>query len=314
MHIRFFTSFATVLALVLYALPTPSTAQATAAGGELTIAAKWKQGEQTRYAFTRSKVRAKSAPIEVKYNVVASVQAARANGYTVVLQIEGLALPDNFAELAQQRGTPASELLKVLPLELVIETDETGNIESLKNWQEIAQKMDAFVSLLMKSEKPEALEKMRGTLKVLYADEPTTRQTALRDLDILFAPLGDTLAPGKRLSADTKMNLPLLGELTAKETYLLTLDKPRAGVYLHEFTRVLDPASFAQAVERVVTKVAPDQARALRGSFGAMLVRDRNESEFDSQTGWLIRGQRIREAGLPDAAPLETTTLAVVRQ
>jgi hypothetical protein len=267
-----------------------------------------------RYAITRTRARAKAAPVEVKYNVVALVQAAQAKGYTVVLRIEGLALPDNFAELAQLQGTPVAELLKVLPLELVIETDETGNIDSLKNWQEIAQKMDAFVTLLMKAEKPEALEKMRATLKVLYADEPTTRQTALRDLDILFSPLGDTLAPGKRLSADTKMNLPLLGELAAKETYLLTLDKPRAGVLFHEFTRSIDPNSYSQAVERAMAKLAPEQASKMRGAVGALLVRDRNESEIDSQTGWTIRGQRIREIGPPDAAPLEISTLKAVRQ
>jgi hypothetical protein len=304
--------FAATLALLFCALPALSFAQTTAAG-EITIAAKWKQGEQMRYAITRTKVSTRAALVEVKYNVTAVVQAAHAKGYTVALRVDGLAPPEIIAAIPQFRDLSPEVLLKALPLDFVIETDETGNIEALKNWQEIARKTDALVTSLFEGKPPALREASRATLKALYADEPTTRQTALRDLDVLFSPLGDTLVPGKQLVTDTKMDLPLIGELAAKETYLLTLDKPRAGVYFHEFTRAVDPALFSKAVERLIGKSPPDQASKLRSTVGAMLVRDRNESELDSQTGWLLRAQRTREV-VQDGVVFETSTLNVARQ
>ncbi len=310
-HRHAFFSF--FLAFLNCAFSTFAAAQ-TAATGEITIAAKWKQGERHTYAVTRSKVGAKAVPVEVKYNVVAVVEAAHAKGYTVSLRIEGLALPENFAELPPFRDAPAAELMKSLPQNFVIETDETGNIESLKNWQEIAQKMGSFVELVLKSDQTDVLKNVRVMVRSIYADEPSTRQTALRDLDAIFSPLGDTLTPGKPLKADTKMNVLLLGELVGKETYLLTQDKPKAGVFFHEFTREIDPVSFSQAVARMVGKLAPERATQVRGSIEFLLVRDRNESEIDSKTGWLLRAQRIREVGPQGAAPLETSTLTVVRQ
>ncbi len=308
-----YTLAALIFAVSSFALPAISQAQ-IADDGKITIAAKWKQGERHRYTFTRTKINSKAAPVEVKYDVTAVVQAAHATGYTVLLRIEGLLLPEILSAIPKLRDGTNAELLKTLPLDFVIETDETGNIETLKNWQAITQKMDDLLKLLLDAMPPAALANARATLKALYADEPTTRQTALRDLDVLFTPLGDMLIPGKPLIADIRMDLPLIGEQLAKDTFLLTLDKPRAGVFFHEHTRVVDPTLFSQGVERITATSALGQSGKLRdaGAVAAMLVRDRNESEIDSQTGWLIRAHRNREV-VQDSVVFETSTLKVER-
>lgn len=278
---------------------TAATAAATAsdektanAAAPVVIKAHWKVGDQAVYDVAKTTTRPGKPAQTVRLQMAATVVKATPGGYELRLALAKPVLPDT-SNLPAPAAALIEAMLTRFPREFLVATDETGNIESLVNWQSVASSVEAAMTAALEGAPPEAKAGL-AAMKKLYADEASTRMTALNDLDFLFTPLGDELVPGQVTAATETMEVPLLGAIAFDSSYRLDVDQPGPGQYRHQFSKTINEAAFRVAFNRAIAQLAPAAKRQLEAAGASLQVHDSNETVLDARTGWVLSAERTR--------------------
>lgn len=291
--------FLTVAAGAEIAAPAaaPSSEERAAnAATPVVIKAHWKLGDQAVYDIAKTTTRPGKPAQTVQLQMSATVVKASATGFELRLMLAMPVLPD-ISNLPAPAATLVEAMLTHFPREFLVATDETGNIESLLNWQSVASSVETAMSATLEGAPPEAKAGL-AAMKKLYADEASTRMTVLNDLDFLFTPLGDELVPGQVTTATETVEVPLLGPLAFDSSYRLDVDQPVRGQYRHQFSKTVNEAAFRAAFNRAIAQLAPAAKRQLEAAGASLQIQDRNETVIDVKTGWVLTAERTRRIKL----------------
>jgi hypothetical protein len=306
--------------IATYAIAQPATkpnAETVAAPAKVTLAGKWKKGDQRTFIFEKRKVR-NTATVEpsARYEVLVTVMEASDQSYLLKLNLlDGMEVS---AEAALPGDTDGSrtkalkeEVLKLVPREFIVKTDEYGSVETLENWETLGRQATLFIEKTAAMAGERVDQKALASAKKLYESEPAARQTMLADFNVLFVALGDELEPGKVLEIEGDVPSPLLGPLKTRQTMVIYANRPAAGSYLRKLTSSVDQEAFATAMAAYLKKFAPDDKQKAAMNQMGLAVADEVEIELEMKTGWLIRALQIRKIGPPGKPPIETITLRV---
>ena len=286
---------------------------------EVLLAAQWKRGHSMTYVYEKSKLRKGGTTTTVSYEVHVVVSKATAQGFELDISLPSLQLPEELAEQLA-KDPKASEWLKSAvalsqTMRFHVRTNSHGTIEELINWREVGQGFVKALEALSSAMGGPLPANVRNTLAKLYADEPHTRQTALRDIDFFQRPLGDALTPGEEIHSEGELPTAVFGTLKVMDTYHLTLDAPSKGLATERFQRVFDEVSISTAVDQYVKRIGLFGTTPTRADLARQLnVRDLARYVVDRSTGWLVSGEGIREVGMDKGEALETQMLKVRRK
>ena len=277
---------------------------------ELVLAAHWKAGQRMTYLYEKTRQRAGVAPRSASYEVLVKVLQANADGYLLELTLPGMQLPETLEAdpKAQELVASVARLGKATRLEIL--TDGSGALKELRNWRQARDALIGFIDQVGAPISPAA----RHTLNALYADEASTRQTMLRDLDFFLRPLGDELIPGEPQEVEVEAQVPVLGLLKARESYRLQTDQPKTGLATETFDRTFDENALADAVDSFLKKSTVQGSAPRQRLINQMKVHDHAAYVVDLATGWLVSGEHTRDAGVNESGPVETTVLRVRRK
>ncbi|CAN5146773.1 hypothetical protein BH11PSE11_BH11PSE11_06260 [soil metagenome] len=279
------------------------------------IAPAWKAGDEYTYVLEKSRRRAGQDPVGSQSELLLKVVSASASGYEVEVSQPRFVMPDAMEAVTDpDDGILLAEVLETLSgMRFEITTDRRGALQSLKNWRTIRQHALKFIQVINKGMSASIPAEARKHLEQLYANEESTRQTALRDIEILFAPYGDELVPNQKLVSEGNVPSAVFGPLAVKDSYKLNLNAPKKGVMTETFERSFDSAQIAQVIDRYLAKVVgevPPREQLLK----QLSIRDRALYEIDMRSNVLISAERVRESGINNGEAAETISLRARRK
>ncbi len=290
----------------------------TTDGDTVVLSAQWKAGDRMTYVYEKSKLRKGGTKSAASYEVHIEVKKADAQGFELDISLPSLQLPDNVAEQLA-KNPRAEQLLKdtaalAQAMRFQVRTNRQGTIEELLNWREVGQGFVKTLDALSAALGSSMPAHVRNTLAQLYADEPSTRQTALRDIDFFSRPLGDELTPGEEAEIEGELPTAVFGPLKVRDTYHLTLDQPSKGLATEKFQRVFEDASINAAVDQYLKRFQSGAAPSRADLARQLNVRDTSRYVVDLSTGWMVSGVGVREIGVDKDDALETQMLTVKRK
>ncbi len=210
-------------------------------------------------------------------------------------------------------GHPVRELGSIfqgVDIELVV--DRNGAVQRVRNWEVVKAIFSKVIQLLsdrlrQEGAPPALTARVEAQLTQAFSSEAAIRSSVMRELHLLFVPLGhsySSTAPFEYLT-----ELPLLmgnGTVQAKGMFELTaLDAN--GLATLRWTRTAAPQSLAKVTAETIAQMGASEAdRAVAPT--PMTLTDTGEFVVDTHSGWPVTLTHTRKVESGPSTKTDTTS------
>jgi hypothetical protein len=287
-------------------------AAATASEARVDLAPRWQAGSHMSYELAKTRTKQGSSrdlSATSRTDVQIEVIQATDEDFLVRATFGETRYEDEKTQSAPLVRQLAN-LMKGLDVEMVV--DREGAVQRIRNWADIhthtSKLIQVLTEFLKQSGAPAAMvEQLSARLKQTFSTEDSIRTAVMRELNLLFLPLGKTYS--ETAPVHYASDVPALfgaGTLKSKGSYELTsLDADR-GLATIRWTQSVDPQDLAKHTEAVAgtLKSAPAPSNA---QVPTMTLNDTAEFVVDLHSGWPVSIAHTRRVESGAASQTETT-------
>lgn len=268
----------------------------------------WEPASQVNYLLTKTGTK-RGVTITTRTNVQLRVTEATEEGYLLLATFGETRFDDPQIQsdrLVRELGS----ILQGVDIELVV--DRNGAVQRVRNWEvvktSLGKAIRVMVARLQQDGAPKALTaQVDAQVTRAFSSEPSIRSAVMRELHLLFVPLGhsySSTAPFEYLT-----ELPVLmgnGTVQAKGTFELTaLDAN--GLATLRWTQTADPQSLAKVTAEAIAQMGASEAdRAVAPT--SMTLTDTGEFVVDTHSGWPVTLTHTRKVESGPSTKTDTTS------
>lgn len=300
-----FSSASRALAVIcLWAIATASLAQEVVTE----LRPHWEPASQVNYLLTRTGTK-RGVTVTTRTNVQLRVTEATEKGYLLLATFGQTRFDDPQIQndrLVREMGS----ILKGVDIELVV--DRNGAVQHVRNWEvvkaSLAKAIRATVARLQQDGAPKAMTaQVDAQLTRAFSTEPSIRSAVMRELHLLFVPLGRSYSSTTPFEYLTE--LPLLmgnGTVPTKGKFELTaLDAN--GLATLRWMQTADPQSLAKVTAEAIAQMGASEAgRAVAPT--PMTLTDTGEFVVDTRSGWPVTLTHTRKVEAGSNTKTDTTS------
>lgn len=281
---RLFCLFSRALAT---ACLTMAASAALCAEAQVDLRPQWKAGEQVRYELTKTRTK-KSGAATSRTDVRMEVIEATTKGF-LLRTVFGSTRMDDPQTQAVQMVERISSPLK--DLDILMEVDHDGTVLRIRNWQEVRIALlkvtDMLTDLMRQQKTPQpVIDQAIARVEQMYATEEGTRNTVMREVHLIFVPLGRTYSTVEPLEYTT--DLPVLigsGTIPAKGMFELTSIDHDKKLITIRWKQSADSSAVTNSVAKILEEGNKSTANRTADS-PHMTLSDDGEFVVNTISGW----------------------------
>lgn len=301
---KIYSSARALTVVCLWAIATTSLAQEVMTE----LRPHWEPASQVNYLLTKTGTK-RGVTVTTHTNVQLRVTEATEKGYVLLATFGETRFEDSQIQsdrLVRELGS----ILQGVDIELVVDTN--GAVQHVRNWEEVKASLSKVIRVLVgrlqEDGAPKALTaKVEAQVTQAFSTEQSIRSAVMRELHLLFVPLGHSYS--SKAPYEYLTELPLLlggGAVQAKGRFELTaLDAN--GLATIRWTQVADPQSLAKVTAEAIAQMGGSEAgRAVAPT--PMTLTDTGEFVVDTRSGWPVTLTHTRKVESGPNAKTDTTS------
>lgn len=257
------------------------------AEAQVDLRPQWKTGEQVRYELTKTRTK-KTVSATSRTDVRMEVVEATAKGFLLRTVLGSTRMDTPQAQAAQMTERISSPLQD---LEILLEVDHDGTVLRIRNWQEVRTallKVTGMLADLMRQQKtPQpVIDQAMARVEQMYATEAGIRNTVMREIHLIFVPLGRTYSTVEPFEYTT--DLPVLigsGTIPAKGMFELTSIEQAKALITIRWQQSADSSAMTSSVAKVLEESSKSTANRTV-DLPHMTLSDDGEFVVNTISGW----------------------------
>lgn len=275
----------------------------------LDLKPQWRVGEQVRYLLTKTRTKTQGVKVVLRAtsrtDAVFEVVEASAQGYVLKLVFGETSFDD-----PKMTEHPVVRRVNNISagMSLLLEVDPQGSVRQVRNWQEIRARVEQLLEVLGRElrqggQAAADVDKLLAQVASMFSSEEFVRQSSVREVQALFATLGQTYALGTPLEYETTLPNILGGDpVTGHGQFLLKSLDRKSGLAEIAWQQTVDPEDLTRSLGATSRSLAaklgrppPDGREVER-----MSIQDSGTFIMEVSTGWassLTNTRRIDASG-----------------
>jgi hypothetical protein len=288
----------------LWAIATTSLAQEVVAD----LRPRWDPGAQVNYLLTKTGTK-RGVTVTSRTNVQIRVTEATEEGY-LLLAAFGETRFDDPQIQSDRLARDLGSILKGVDIKLVV--DRSASVQRVHNWEvvktNLSKAIRVMVARLQQDGAPKALTaQVEAQVTQAFSSEAAIRSAVMRELHLLFVPLGRTHSSETPFEYLTELPL-LLGSGSVQARGKMDLTAVDAnGLATIRWTQAADPQNLAKATAAAIAQMGGAEAgRAVEST--RMTLTDTGEFIVDTRSGWPVTITHTRQVESGPNAKTDTTS------